>query len=137
MKFLILSDLHLEFGVPYTPPRDAVFDAVVLAGDVTPRGDVVAWAASAFGSEVPISVVAGNHEYYYGTFQERRAKFQQDARSHTNIHVLNPGQLLLADGRIRILGCSLWTDFEIAVQTTEGPRIDSGYPWCGCAAPKT
>ncbi len=127
MKFLILSDLHLEFGVPYEPPVDAEYDAVILAGDITSNGDVVSWAASVFNPDAPIVIVPGNHEYYDGTLQPLREKFQGDAGRHANVHVLDPGEIVLADGRIRVLGCTLWTDFMIRVVTRDGPQVHRDY----------
>jgi predicted phosphodiesterase len=124
MKILVLSDLHLEFGSRYEPPTDVSFHAVVLAGDITSRGSATRWAASVFGSEVPIVIVPGNHEYYGGELQSLRARFQEDARGCGNVHVLDPGEVLLDGGRIRIVGCTLWTDFEIPVVTREGLLVD-------------
>jgi predicted phosphodiesterase len=95
MKILVLSDLHLEFGSRYEPPTDVSFHAVVLAGDITSRGSATRWAASVFGSEVPIVIVPGNHEYYGGELQSLRARFQEDARGCGNVHVLDPGEVLL------------------------------------------
>ncbi len=127
MKFLILSDLHLEFGVPYEPPVDAEYDAVILAGDITSKGNMVSWAASVFNPDVPIVIVPGNHEYYDGTLQPLRETFQGDASRHANVHVLDPGEIVLADGSIRVLGCTLWTDFMIRVVTRDGPQVHRDY----------
>jgi predicted phosphodiesterase len=121
MNFLILSDLHLEFGVPYVPPFDVAYDAVVLAGDITSKGHTISWAVSLFGTDVPIIVVPGNHEYYNGNLQSMRRQFQMDAGGYANVHVLDPGEVFLDGGRIRVLGCTIWTDFEMPVLTRDGP----------------
>jgi predicted phosphodiesterase len=119
MRFLVLSDLHLEFAT-FKPARalDDV-DAVVLAGDVLPGDKVVRWAAreSVFGLNKPIIFVPGNHEYYGGEFHMRRAQLQRAAAGVPNVHILDPGEVLLDAGRVRVLGCTLWTDFRVPIQT--------------------
>ena len=117
MKFLVLSDLHLEFG-SFTPPADVEFDAVILAGDInSPGNKVVTWARreSVFGGEKPIIFVPGNHEFYR-TCLQTELRLMQEAAAGTNMHVLDRGELILDDpagGQIRILGCTLWTDFQL------------------------
>ncbi len=125
MKFLILSDLHTEFS-PYVPPRGVDFDVVVLAGDIG-AGDVVpTWAAAAFGSTTPIAIVPGNHEYYGSNMQRRREQLQEAAASTPNVHVLDPGELVV-DGRVRLLGCTLWTDFRAPVVNLDGRESNESY----------
>lgn len=121
MKFLVLSDLHLEFAVFKHPPDTPEFDAIILAGDVMARGDQVPrWAARAsqFGSSKPIVFVPGNHEFYDGVIQTRRRLMGQ--ANVPNVHVLDPGVVLLDDGRVRVIGCTLWTDFSVPIATSKG-----------------
>lgn len=124
MRFLILSDLHLEFAV-FAPSQTSAYDAVILAGDIKPTADEVPrWASrtSQFGPNTPILFVPGNHEYYGAVIQTQRrllAETQTD-----NVHVLDPGEVFLDDGRVRVLGCTLWTDFEQVVITPNGPMSD-------------
>jgi Icc-related predicted phosphoesterase len=125
MRFLVISDLHLEFAA-YRP--DACmpdFDAVILAGDIMANGaKVPGWAAepSQFGRDKPIVVVAGNHEFYGGVMQGQQERMQK-ARV-PNVHVLDPGEVRFDQGRVRILGCTLWTDFQLPVLTPDGPVSD-------------
>jgi predicted phosphodiesterase len=124
MKFLVLSDLHVEFAT-FNPARTLVdVDAVILAGDILPGDKVVRWAAreSIFGTDMPIIFVPGNHEFYGGELQTRRAQLREAAAAVPNVHVLDPGELLLDDGRVRVLGCTLWTDFQVAIPT-DGARV--------------
>ncbi len=128
MKLLILSDLHVEFAAFVPPPHapDGV-DAVILAGDILPSDKVLRWAArdSVFGSARPIIVVPGNHEYYGGVLQRRREQLKVAADAvGSNIHLLDPGELLLDGGKVRVLGCTLWTDFRVAVHTPAGEASD-------------
>jgi predicted phosphodiesterase len=125
VRFLVLSDLHLEFAT-FTPARPLEdVDAVLLAGDVLPSVKVVRWAArkSVFGSERPIVLVPGNHEYYGAEIRTRRAQLQRAAATVPNVHVLDPGEVLLGAGRVRVLGCTLWTDFHAPVQQTGGAAV--------------
>jgi predicted phosphodiesterase len=124
MKFLVLSDLHLEFA-EYAPPRGVLegVDAVILAGDTMPNcRKLPAWATkpSVFGPDVPILIVLGNHEFYGGQIEIRRRELQAAAAAFSNVHVLDPGEVLLDGERIRVLGCTLWTDFALPIQTRLG-----------------
>jgi predicted phosphodiesterase len=124
MKFLVLSDLHLE-KAPFYPKSGVDYDAVILAGDIMPRAEKLPlWAAreSQFGRRKPIVIVPGNHEYYDSVMQTSRAAMQ--ASKPANVHVLSPGEVLLADGRIRVLGCTLWTDFQLPVSSSSSGSLE-------------
>ncbi|MES1265545.1 MAG: metallophosphoesterase, partial [Variovorax sp.] len=122
MRALILSDLHLEFE-PFEPLPKGEFDVVILAGDIhTPGRRAVEWAEAHFAGK-PVIYVPGNHEYY----GSRMDLAQSETRA-----VATGGQLDLLDGDevvidgVRFLGCTLWTDFELAIETPEGRRRDAG-----------
>jgi predicted phosphodiesterase len=34
MKIISYSDLHLEFGTEFTPPKNSAADLMILAGDI-------------------------------------------------------------------------------------------------------
>jgi len=128
MKFLVLSDLHLEFA-DYAPPRGVLegVDAVILAGDTMPNcRKLAAWVtkSTVFGTDLPIVIVLGNHEFYGGQIEVRRRELQDAAAAFANVHVLDPGEALLDGGRVRVLGCTLWTDFELSIKTVAGPVSD-------------
>ncbi|MEZ4388562.1 MAG: metallophosphoesterase [Candidatus Krumholzibacteriia bacterium] len=107
MRLLLLSDVHLEFA-GYTPTSDG-YDAVVLAGDTSSGLDGIAWAAGSFGGR-PVAYVPGNHEYYGDAYPRHLAALRR-AAAGTCVHVLDRGVLDL--GPVRILGCTLWTDFQL------------------------
>ncbi len=111
MHLHILSDVHLEFA-GYDPPAVAA-DVVVLAGDTQPGCDGVAWAARAYAGKLVV-YVPGNHEYYGQAYPAHLHALRRAARG-TNVHVLDRDALDV-DG-VRILGCTLWTDFAAS-----GPR---------------
>ena len=65
MRLLILSDLHLEFGNSFAPPKVG-YDVAIIAGDIAvPAAKAVRWAKrpSTFPSARGVIYVPGNHEY--------------------------------------------------------------------------
>lgn len=123
MKLLILSDLHLEFGIFNVPKVD--YDVVILAGDIfVPGSKAMRWARRAdnFGEGIPIILVPGNHEFYQGVFQTSLKEMALTAKA-CNVHLLAPGEAVIAG--VRFLGCTLWTDFELPIQTKTGPLVDA------------
>ncbi|MDL9998310.1 metallophosphoesterase [Variovorax sp. J22P240] len=120
MKLLILSDLHLEVCRKFAAPKSHDFDAVILAGDIdTPGWRGIRWAARTFVS-VPVLFVAGNHEYF-----RQRADLAVHAMRQTatelGVHFMDRSTLVV--GGIRFLGCTLWTDFCLAIKGHEGERV--------------
>lgn len=123
MKLLILSDLHLEFGTFLVPKVD--HDVVILAGDISvPGSKAMRWARQAenFGETVPIVFVPGNHEFHQGVLQTTLKEMALTARS-CNVHLLAPGEAMIAG--VWFLGCTLWTDFELPIQTKTGTLTDT------------
>ncbi|SDY35960.1 Calcineurin-like phosphoesterase [Variovorax sp. YR266] len=123
MKLLILSDLHLEFGSVLVPKID--YDVVILAGDISvPGSKAMRWARRSenFGETVPILFVPGNHEFYQGVLQTSLKEMALTAMA-CNVHLLAPGEAVIAG--VRFLGCTLWTDFELPIQTKAGSLVDA------------
>lgn len=113
MKLLILSDLHLERG-QFDPPHSDIFDAVVLAGDISQGLKAVAWAQRdrSFGGK-PVVLVPGNHEFY-GLERERTLELMRERAQGSNVHLLDRDELVLTGPSgepVRFLGATLWTDF--------------------------
>lgn len=96
-------------------PRGAVAcraDVIILAGDIEIgplaadyAADLAAWLG------VPVVLVAGNHEFYGREYLETCDVLQR--RGDGGAHFLERTRLDLEAGgqRLRILGCTLWTDF--------------------------
>lgn len=121
MKVLILSDLHLEFA-PFEPVPDLEFDVVILAGDIhSPAKRAVQWAADRFRDK-PVIYVIGNHECFDGLISTTLVEARREAEG-SNVHLLD-GDEMVIDG-VRFLGATLWTDFELAIETSEGPVSDA------------
>lgn len=129
MRLLVLSDLHLEFGNDYSPPECLPFDAVILAGDIHTKGRGVVWAQERF--VCPVIYVPGNHEYYGSEFSAMRSRLRA-AGGASCVHVLDREVLMLEEGisddgmAVRILGTTLWTDFELPYRQSDGVSSHPG-----------
>jgi predicted phosphodiesterase len=108
----LASDLHLEFFAGSQPRvrhiKPAVgADLLVLAGDI----DNGVRGVEAFVDwPVPVVYVAGNHEFYDHHWTQTR----QDLRSAcagTCVTLLDNDAIEI--GGVRLLGCTLWTDFDL------------------------
>lgn len=109
MKIQIISDLHLNVAGMPLPSTDA--DLVILAGDISRPPTAVAWARR---FPQPVVYVPGNHEYYGGSLTGVRRQLQA-LTAGSNIHVLDCE--VARFGRVRILGCTLWSDFRLFSDT--------------------
>ncbi len=118
MKIRVLSDLHLECDEPEIIPHTQA-DLIVLAGDIHNHAEGIRWAAETFAENVPIVYVPGNHEYYDGEFGALEAAMQDAASSVENLHYLNNAALVDPQGRWRVLGTTLWTDFQLFGASSE------------------
>lgn len=112
MKIRVLSDLHLENDEPELVPH-AHADLIVLAGDIHNHAAGPRWAAQTFDGAVPVVYVPGNHEYYDGEFGALDRALDDAAAQVDNVHVLNNAALVDPQGRWRVLGTTLWTDFAL------------------------
>ncbi|AJX31727.1 metallophosphoesterase [Burkholderia oklahomensis] len=112
MKIRVLSDLHLECNEPDAIPY-APADLVVLAGDIHNHAEGLRWAAETFDPDVPVVYVPGNHEYYDGEFGALEAAMRDAAATLDHVHYLNNAAYADPAGRFRVLGTTLWSDFEL------------------------
>jgi predicted phosphodiesterase len=114
MKLQIMSDLHVDYpGSRGIPPLAPGVGLVVVAGD-TCQGLVLAIETlrRAYPSPTEIVMVAGNHEFW-----SRKLGFEEHleaGRAAASLH----GVRLLENSvetieGIRIMGCTLWTDYEL------------------------
>ena len=123
MKIQILSDLHIDTyarrGEPIgeIPSTDA--DIIIVAGD-TANGDMgMSWLHDqASRLQKPIFTVAGNHEYFdqdiisFDDTLQRWDNFVDAKQCHDmrGVKVLQCDSIDVED--VRILGCTLWTDYQ-------------------------
>ncbi|MBY3249922.1 metallophosphoesterase [Rhizobium laguerreae] len=113
MKVLVFSDLHLEFGKPFTagPPSDV--DAIVCAGDVLDKGVVpsIEWLFNYAGPELPVIFAAGNHEFYRSFLSDSITAANALRYRYPNIHFLDDRDVVIDD--VLFAGATLWTDFRL------------------------
>lgn len=112
MRFLLLSDLHLEFAkfsAVWNGQRiDEGVDVVVLAGDICEGTQGIRWARETFVTK-EIVYVLGNHEAYSWHIRFLTEQAREVAR-HMGVHLLERDAVVL--GGVRFLGTTLWTDFN-------------------------
>lgn len=113
MRALVLSDLHLEFGKPFSvsPPGD--INVILCAGDVVDKGVVpsIEWLAAFAGPKVPVIFVAGNHEFYRSFLSDSIAAANGLRERYPNIHFLDDRDIVI-DG-VLFAGATFWTDFRL------------------------
>ena len=110
MKIRILSDLHLEFTQYQEGPFPSVGeDLVILAGDIGVGVKGIQWARESFPGR-DVVYVLGNHEFYKHDWSDLIPQ-AREAADASRVHFLENDKLDL--GGVRILGCSLWTDFAV------------------------
>jgi predicted phosphodiesterase len=140
-RVLYMSDLHLEMerwrmnlpewaafmarhrAIKRHPARGPLLnhvgpvDLVVLAGDIHNglRGVIYAEQLSRY-LEAPVVMVAGNHEYYrHDTATLLPALRAATAKTAGRVQFLEDtaASFSFPDGRVNVLGCTLWTDYEL------------------------
>lgn len=111
MKIQIASDLHLDILENRFPdyrviePADA--DLLVLAGDIHRNTRAIA----AFADwPVPVVYVHGNHELYHEQYPDLVGALRI-AGARGKVHFLECAEHVA--GKIRFLGCCLWTDYQL------------------------
>lgn len=119
MKLQILSDLHIDsyarqsHPLGHIPKTDA--DVVLVAGDTANSDSGMPWLQEqAARLQVPVITIAGNHEYFNEDvlhFDKKLATWDNyNAQSQQGVRFLQCQHIDIGD--IRILGCTLWTDYQ-------------------------
>lgn len=119
MKLQILSDLHIDsyarqsHPMGHIPKTDA--DVVLVAGDTANSDIGMPWLQEqAARLQVPLITIAGNHEYFNEDvlhFDKKLATWDNySIESKQGVRFLQCQHIDI--GEIRILGCTLWTDYQ-------------------------
>ncbi len=109
---------HPGIGPVLDGLRGTKLDLMVLAGDIDIGEDAVAYADQvALFLGVPVVLVMGNHEGYGGRDLGLLIPEFRSAARATNGRVVfleNEAACFdLPDGRLHVLGCTLWTDYDL------------------------
>lgn len=111
MRVWIISDLHTEFR-PYRPPHplpDA--DVCVVAGDAGTKGPARSIELlKPLARELPVIMVAGNHEHYGASVVEGLAE-AREAAVDAGVHFLENDLVVI--GGVTFVGATLWTDLAL------------------------
>jgi predicted phosphodiesterase len=120
MKIITYSDLHLEFGSNFKPPKNSDADLMILAGDIITFKNFKPLSDFLSGWSKPVLYVTGNHEYYTNRPMDAGEYAFKDyiATHQSNITWLNNSDFILDD--VHFFGGTMWTDFNksdpIAIQ---------------------
>jgi hypothetical protein len=118
MKIQLLSDLHLEVHPHWEPSPHLEADLLVLAGDVGSYQPGSLLRDEDFGLgrfsplqgwPTPVVFVPGNHEYDTFDFDVAHDRLRATC-VRLGIHWLERETLVL--GGVRLVGTTLWTDFD-------------------------
>ncbi len=139
-RIAVASDLHIEFEreadtepVPAAsglPPKDGpdlaaidgAADLLVLAGDIDLGTFGIAWADEAARYlGIPVVYVMGNHEAYHGDL-DAVLDGCRAAAAGTGSRVLFLENDAVEVAGVRVLGCTLWTDYAINGDADAGMR---------------
>lgn len=115
MRLLVISDLHLEFGLFQFAKPMPEFDVAVFAGDVhKPITAAIEWLVQQREAgplrDREIIYVAGNHEFYKSELKSSLAAGGELA-DKVGIHLLHRRAVIIR--QVRFIGCTLWTDYRL------------------------
>lgn len=111
MKLITYSDLHLEFGTNFKPPRNSDANLMVLAGDIITFKNFKPLSDFLNDWKKPVLYVAGNHEYYTRSPMDNNQRdFCNYIAENPNITWLNNSDFSLND--VHFFGGTMWTDFD-------------------------
>lgn len=141
-RFLIWSDLHTEFedfsipvpacrpgATPGAPTREQI-DAILLPGDLATRGRHVDLLLRIWDAwRLPVLAVGGNHEpwgaeSYQDFIAQEQARIEELRNLGADIDVLRRKERRFED--FRVLGATLWTDFDLYPGRAAAARILAG-----------
>jgi calcineurin-like phosphoesterase family protein len=108
LRIRLLSDLHMEGYAYYY--EYAGEDIVVLAGDIHTMGKH-GFILDQIPINVKILLVAGNHEYYGGIFEEVNAKLKELENTYHNLTFLNNSFTKIDN--VDFFGGTMFTDFSL------------------------
>ena len=131
-RFLYWTDLHQEHGSFVMPAEEdlpAPIDGVLLGGDIDRGLKSLEFAEAAHRRyNCPVVLVNGNHEFYNHNITKLRG--EQDRRvarlqaRGLDIHLLDGSSVEIAGARI--VGATLWTDFELDPLHASRARLLAG-----------
>jgi Icc-related predicted phosphoesterase len=113
MRIQVFSDLHVDVSPMKKITVAADVDLVIVAGD-TCEGVLRAFEhlRRFVPMHIPIVMVLGNHEYYRRFVPDELALARSQGPAF-NLHVLEDDSIVLGGGIVRVVGATLWTDYQV------------------------
>lgn len=117
MRIFPFSDVHTEFRSYLEKLPEA--DVCILAGDIVVahrlhqskyRKNCTGFIQSLSHTYQHVIVIAGNHEYYHGPYEQTDPILRDFYGQWENVHYLQREDIVI-DG-VAFAGCTLWTDFD-------------------------
>jgi hypothetical protein len=107
LRIQLVSDLHIEMRRPPKIPVNA--PCIALLGDIGVAGTKMyaAFVRSLSEKFETVLILAGNHEFYGGEYEERKYDMRRLADSLPNVRFLDCESVNL--GGVKVLGCTLWS----------------------------
>ncbi|EJC80661.1 Calcineurin-like phosphoesterase [Rhizobium leguminosarum bv. trifolii WSM2297] len=113
MKAWIISDLHSS-PLDLLHRRELVVpkaEICICAGDIAGNIEhAIDFLHAEIAPHMPVVATLGNHDYY-GSSIDRSLEYARKWTAGTNVHILENNTFHRDD--LRIVGATLWTDFEI------------------------
>lgn len=112
MRAWIISDLHMPPMAYFTEPMKVPeADICINAGDTSGHIDfALDYLLTVIAPHMPVVATLGNHDFYRSSI-DRALEHAQKRAAGTNVRVLENETFILGD--LRIIGATLWTDFEV------------------------
>lgn len=132
MKIQLLSDLHLEVHPHFVPQPAPGADALVLAGDIgsyqhnsqlRDNDFGLARFSPRSGWPTPVYFLPGNHEYDMRDLDQTTDQLQEVCARLGLTWLERQVQVV---GGVRLVGCTLWTDFDALGPEADDPRATLG-----------
>jgi predicted phosphodiesterase len=112
VKLGIISDIHTEVGKPTVDLRlQERVDVMILAGDIGKGIQAVQFAHDTYADMADaIVMIAGNHEYYGGTYQSVLENMRKWAAMLPNVYFLERDAVSI--NGVNFIGSTAWTDYR-------------------------
>lgn len=119
MRAWIISDLHSKpMDYFYSPLVIPEADICINAGDTCDHVDfAVDYLLTAIAQHMPVVTTLGNHDYY-GSSIDRALEIARKRTAGTSVQVLENDTFEM--GELRVIGATLWTDFEVPFGDPDG-----------------
>ena len=123
MKFRLMSDLHLEFGLARPKDHNPValdddkYTTLILAGDICTGLDAEGFIFAMCKRFHKVVYVLGNHEFYHKEYNKLRRQWNEYPGLPNNFILLDDHVAIIDDpyetGKYaRLVGGTLWTNFR-------------------------